>query len=108
MAKQKINDELLDYVNGASDMEIQELKAAILSNPELRDEWYNVAKEEDPYDEYEVDDREMIQHIITTYFSMSVIDLNKGSKPNAYVTGGHKDSLRKLTHAEVLQMIKNY
>ena len=110
MTKQTIKDELLDYVNGASDHEIAELKAAILANPVLRDEWYNVLREDDEDEDgwYEPNIRDNVQHIITTFFQMSVIDLNEGSKPNAYVTSGHKDSIRKLSHAEVLQMIKNY
>ena len=105
MTKQKMNEELLGQVNGASNQEIQELKNAILSNPFLRQAFLEM---EDMYPGSS--DSSLIYEVIVQNMDIGELELNEGAKPNKYREYKEytKDTGRLYGHAEMVQMLRNY
>ena len=105
MTKQKLNEELLGQINGASVQEIQELKNAILSNPHLRNRYYEM---ESNYPGSS--DSSLVYEVIVQNMDMGELELNEGAKPNKYRE--YKEYIsengRYYWHTEMVQMLRNY
>ena len=61
---EKMNDELLERINGASDQEIQELKAVILADPELSGDFFTLSKEGNDDGLFQYSDRYLVYNTI--------------------------------------------
>jgi hypothetical protein len=103
---EKMNDELLERINGASDQEIQELKAVILADPELSGDFFMLSKEGNDDGLFQYSDRYLVYKVIALNFPMSTLDLNEGSRPNVYAENGQWKGPRALSHQEMLEMLR--
>lgn len=92
MKKEQLNDDIPDYVNGASDQEIQELKDAVSANPYLKASWEDFRS---PHPQF--DDQYMIGYILQNEALMDHIVLNHGGMPNS-CPGYEDDSYRNKRH----------
>jgi hypothetical protein len=101
---EKLNDEILQFISGASDQEILELERALLANPSFAD--WDSLQELDDYDGLRLD-RGLVADILTNNFCDHVdyLELNSGNTPNKYVHPWHDEP---FSHQEMLRIIKEY
>ncbi len=103
MAIEKLNDEVLDTVTGASNAEVQELIAAIQANENLKYQWDYTYGSNYPVS---ITDSERVYAILHDCFHMDEDEtvINPGDASNVYIDqDGHR-----YYHYEILKKIQEY
>lgn len=102
MAVENLNDDVLDYVNSASDQEVRELKQALLAHGFFREIWDATYDDEN---ESIARDRRFVDRMLEDYFDDPLQEacMNEGNTPNTYKDWNN----RSFSHQEMLSIIRN-
>ena len=100
MVKEKLNDDAMDLISGATQDEIRELKEAILSNPYLRKEWeaYN----------WGGSDQDIVKDILRRFNLTNMTEFNEDDNYNQYIKVDDQNHWNYLWHSEIVYALKNY
>ena len=99
MVKEKLNDDVLDSISGATQDEIRELKEAILSNPYLRKEWeaYGGAN-----------DLAVLKDMLWRFNLTNISRFHEDDEYNQYIKVDDLNHWDYKWHSEIVYALKNY
>ena len=99
MAKEKLNDAVLDSISGATADEIRELKEAIMSNPYLRKDWESYGGGSD---------LDILKDMLYRFNLTNSDRFHEDDEYNQYIKVDDQGHWNYLWHSEIVYALKNY